>query len=152
MLCPVPGVRYEGRVDSVGFGVTPDTDLIGRLTTPGLPDVQRTLNWVHLASRFPVRIRILNGPPDAFRLGESATVIIRGYALRTDRGRQDMASEPIHLPHPERFSDWFPDFLKKELAPYPGRGALVARIVISATLTMIIIVTFRIPGGVMWAP
>ena len=58
-----------------------------------------------------------------------------------------MASEPIHLPHAERFSDWFPDFLKKELAPYPGRGALVARIIISATLTMIIIVTFRIPGG-----
>ncbi|MGD0892656.1 MAG: FUSC family protein [Terracidiphilus sp.] len=62
-----------------------------------------------------------------------------------------MASEPIHLPHPERFSDWFPDFLKKELAPYPGRGALVARIVISATLTMIIIETFRIPGGVVGA-
>jgi multidrug resistance protein MdtO len=62
-----------------------------------------------------------------------------------------MASEPIHLPHPERFSDWFPDFLKKELTPYPGRAALVARIVISATLTMIIIETFRIPGGVVGA-
>jgi multidrug efflux system membrane fusion protein len=75
-----PNVRYKGIVDSVGFGVTPDSDLIGRLTAPNLPDVQRTLNWVHLASRFPVRIRILNGPPDAFRLGESATVIIRGFA------------------------------------------------------------------------
>jgi multidrug resistance protein MdtO len=62
-----------------------------------------------------------------------------------------MASEPIHLPHEERFSEWFPDFLKKELAPYPGRGALVARMVISATLTMILIVTFRIPGGVVGA-
>ena len=55
-----------------------------------------------------------------------------------------MASEPIYLPHSERFSDWFPQFLKQELAPYPGRGALVARIVISATLTMILLVTFRI--------
>jgi multidrug resistance protein MdtO len=62
-----------------------------------------------------------------------------------------MASEPIHLPHAERFSDWFPEFLKKELAPYPGRGVLVARIVISATLTMIIIEIFRIPGGVVGA-
>ena len=62
-----------------------------------------------------------------------------------------MGSEPIHLPHEERFSAWFPDFLKKELAPYPGRAALVARIVISATLTMIIIETFRIPGGVVGA-
>jgi membrane fusion protein, multidrug efflux system len=75
-----PTVRYKGIVDSVGFGVTPDTDIIGRLTTPGLPDIQRTLNWVHLASRFPVRVRILNGPSDIFRLGESATVIIRGNA------------------------------------------------------------------------
>jgi multidrug resistance protein MdtO len=62
-----------------------------------------------------------------------------------------MASESIHIPHEERFSEWFPKFLKKELAPYPGRGALVARIVISATLTMILIVTFRIPGGVVGA-
>ena len=62
-----------------------------------------------------------------------------------------MASEPPHIPHAERFTDWFPDFLKKELAPYPGRGALVARMVISATLTMILIVTFRIPGGYVGA-
>jgi multidrug efflux system membrane fusion protein len=75
-----PSVRYKGVVDSVGFGVTPDTDLVGRLATPGLPDVQRTLNWVHLASRFPVRVRIQDNPSDVFRLGESAVVIIRGHA------------------------------------------------------------------------
>ena len=75
-----PGVRYKGVVDSVGFGVTPDSDLVGRITTPGLPDVQRTLNWVHLASRFPVRVRIQDQPADVFRLGESAIVIIRGNA------------------------------------------------------------------------
>ncbi|MGA2806775.1 MAG: efflux RND transporter periplasmic adaptor subunit [Terracidiphilus sp.] len=75
-----PSVRYEGVVDSVGFGVTPDTDIVGRLAAPGLPDVQRTLNWVHLASRFPVRIRIQNPPSEVFRLGESAVAIIRGNA------------------------------------------------------------------------
>lgn len=78
-----PNVRYKGVVDSVGFGVTPDTDLVGRIAAPGLPDVQRTLNWVHLASRFPVRVRIQDHPPDVFRLGESAVVIIRGRASRT---------------------------------------------------------------------
>jgi multidrug resistance protein MdtO len=62
-----------------------------------------------------------------------------------------MVSEPIHIPHAERFTDWFPDFLKKELAPYPGRGSLVARMVISATLTMILIITWRIPGGYIGA-
>jgi membrane fusion protein, multidrug efflux system len=72
-----PTVRLQGVVDSVGFGVTPDADLIGRLTQ-GLPDVQRTLNWVHLASRFPVRVRIESGSPNLFRLGESAVVVVRG--------------------------------------------------------------------------
>ena len=40
---------------------------------------------------------------------------------------------------------WFGVFLKEELAPYPGRAALVARMVIAATLVMIIGMTFRIP-------
>jgi multidrug resistance protein MdtO len=59
------------------------------------------------------------------------------------------ATTSIHIPHLPRFAAWFPQFLRRELAPYPGRGALVARTVISATLTMILIVTFRIPGGVV---
>ncbi len=44
-----------------------------------LPDVERTLNWVHLASRYPVRVRITEPPSDSLRLGETAVVIIRGY-------------------------------------------------------------------------
>lgn len=72
-----PGLRLRGVVDSVGYGVTPDSDIVGKLSK-GLPDVQRTLNWVHLASRFPVRIRILDGPSHDFRLGESAVVVVHG--------------------------------------------------------------------------
>ena len=72
-----PEVRFSGVVDSVSFGVTPDADVFGTLT-PGLPDAQRTLNWVHLASRYPVRVRVKDPPPDLFRIGESAVVIIRG--------------------------------------------------------------------------
>jgi len=64
-------------VDSVGFGVTPDPDLIGTLQS-GLPDVQRTLNWVHLASRYPVRVRVLHPIPELFRVGESAVITVRG--------------------------------------------------------------------------
>ena len=73
-----PEVRFSGVVDSVGFGVTPDADVFGTLS-PGLPDAQRTLNWVHLASRYPVRVRVKDPPPDLFRIGESAVVIIRGH-------------------------------------------------------------------------
>jgi multidrug efflux system membrane fusion protein len=80
-----PNIRFKGVVDSVGFGVTPDADLIGTLSQPGLPDVQRTLNWVHLASRFPVRVRIESQPSDIFRLGESAVVVIRGNSSLLSR-------------------------------------------------------------------
>jgi multidrug efflux system membrane fusion protein len=73
-----PEVRFSGVVDSVSFGVTPDADVFGTLT-PGLPDAQRTLNWVHLASRYPVRVRVKDPPPDLFRIGESAVVVIRGH-------------------------------------------------------------------------
>ncbi len=73
-----PTVRLEGVVDSIGYGVTPDTDVISHLGN-GLPDVQRTLNWVHLASRYPVRVRIANTEADSLRLGESAVIVIRGF-------------------------------------------------------------------------
>ena len=72
-----PNIKFHGVVDSIGFGVTPDADVVGKFTQ-GLPDVQRTLNWVHLASRFPVRVRIEEHPSDLFRLSESAVVVIRG--------------------------------------------------------------------------
>ena len=57
----------------------------------------------------------------------------------------------VSLPHAERFTTWFPDFLRKELAPYPGRGAIVARMVIAATITAILVIVFRIPGGAIGA-
>ena len=72
------GFLSTGVVESTGYGVVPDPSLQGRITS-GLPDVQRTLSWVHLASRYPVRIRIQSPPPDGIRLGESAVVVIRGY-------------------------------------------------------------------------
>ena len=73
-----PGIKYDGVVDSVGFGVRPDSTLIGTFSSTGLPDVQRSLNWVHLATRFPVRIRINAPESEPFRLSESAVVVIRG--------------------------------------------------------------------------
>src|ERR1700731_4351442 len=48
---------------------------------------------------------------------------------------------------PRRFSalTWLRAFLQEELAPYPGRTALVARMTLAATLIVIIGMTFRIP-------
>ncbi len=74
-----PNVRYDGIVDSVGYGVQPDSTLVGTFG-PGLPDVQRSLNWVHLATRFPVRVRILAPETEPFRLSESAVVVMRSQS------------------------------------------------------------------------
>jgi membrane fusion protein, multidrug efflux system len=73
-----PDRRFSGIVESIGFGVTPDPDVFGRFE-PGLPDVQRTLNWVHLAARYPVRVRVPDPPAELFRVSESAVIVIRGY-------------------------------------------------------------------------
>ena len=40
---------------------------------------------------------------------------------------------------------WLPDFLREELSPYPGRVALVFRMVVAASLIVIVGMTFRIP-------
>jgi multidrug efflux system membrane fusion protein len=75
-LLSAPNRAVHGTVESIGFGVTPDPDVIGQLGQ-GLPNLQRTLNWVHLASRFPVRVRIDSPATDEFRMGESAVVVVR---------------------------------------------------------------------------
>ena len=47
--------------------------------------------------------------------------------------------------------NWFWDFLKSELTPYPGRAWVVARVTIAATLVMWIVMTFQIPNGFLGA-
>src|SRR5271154_4277867 len=44
---------------------------------------------------------------------------------------------------------WFREFIRWELAPYPGRMNTVIRMTIAATLVMIIVVTFRIPNAAL---
>jgi multidrug efflux system membrane fusion protein len=68
--------KYRGVVESASFGVTPDPDVVGKLSE-GLPEVQRTLNWVRLASRYPVRIKIIDPPPSILRVGQVAIVVMR---------------------------------------------------------------------------
>jgi len=46
---------------------------------------------------------------------------------------------------------WLRDLFREELAPYPGRGALVARMVSAASIVMVINMTFQIPYGVYGA-
>ena len=68
------GQRFQGAVDSISYGVASDE---GGLALPGgLPRIQRTLNWVHVSQRFPVKIRVDNPNPDLFRVGTSAVAVL----------------------------------------------------------------------------
>jgi len=58
-----------------------------------------------------------------------------------------MGSIAQSLPAPNRPLAWLWEWLRDELAPYPGRTLLVARMVTAATLVMIISMTFRLPYG-----
>jgi Fusaric acid resistance protein family len=56
-----------------------------------------------------------------------------------------MAPVEQSLHESTRAPAWFLEFLKRELAPYPGRTGIVVRMLVAATLVMIICETFRIP-------
>ncbi len=62
-----------------------------------------------------------------------------------------MATFAHDIPYASRPLTWFSDFLKHELAPYPGRAVTVTRMVLAATLVMIICNTFRIPYAFLGA-
>ena len=63
-----------------------------------------------------------------------------------------MAAQSAVLPNPiDQGAGWFWNFLKQELIPYPGRLWIVGRITISATIVMILVMTFRIPNGYLGA-
>jgi multidrug efflux system membrane fusion protein len=68
------GQRFKGAVDSISYGIASDE---GGFALPGgLPRIQRTLNWVHVSQRFPVKIRIDNPNPELFRVGTSAVAVL----------------------------------------------------------------------------
>jgi len=68
------GQRFRGSVDSISYGIA--SDEAGLALPGGLPRIQRTLNWVHVSQRFPVKIRIDNPNPELFRVGTSAVAVL----------------------------------------------------------------------------
>jgi len=67
-----PSRPMRGKVDSLGWGVASDVSA----TIGGLPHVERTLNWVRIAARFPVRILLDTPPDDLMRYGATAVIVI----------------------------------------------------------------------------
>jgi len=73
-----PGKHFRGTVVGLGWAVLPENGT----SVNGLPRVERSLDWIRLAARFPVRIEV-EDPDDSFRLGASAVATVRGV-LRAD--------------------------------------------------------------------
>lgn len=64
----------RGTVDGIGSGVL-DSD---RINLPrSVPYVEKSINWVRVAQRFPVRVRLTSPPEQLMRLGASAVIEIR---------------------------------------------------------------------------
>jgi multidrug efflux system membrane fusion protein len=64
----------KGIVQGIGSGVL-DTD---RVNLPhSVPYVERSLNWVKVAQRFPVRLRLQDPPQELVKLGATAVVEVK---------------------------------------------------------------------------
>lgn len=64
----------NGRVEGIGWGISSEDQFnIPR----NLPYVPKSLNWVRVAQRFPVRINLDNPPAELMRIGASAVATVR---------------------------------------------------------------------------
>ncbi|MGC9423828.1 multidrug transporter subunit MdtN [Vibrio sp.] len=67
-------IPVYGRVDSIGWGVISE-ELIN--LPRNVPYVPKSLNWVRIVQRFPVRIIIDNPPASLMRVGASAVAVVK---------------------------------------------------------------------------
>jgi len=90
-----PGYRVEitplgsskvlrGTVDSVAAGVTNSSSTVD---SKGMATIDSNLEWVRLAQRVPVKIRLDNQPGNLYPSGTTATVVVTGA---TDRKNEQL--------------------------------------------------------------
>jgi len=64
----------EAEVQSTGWAIyLPDGSAVDLL-----PEVSQTIDWVRLPQRFPVRVELTGTPPVPLRMGQTASVVVRG--------------------------------------------------------------------------
>jgi len=74
------GRRFRGTVVGLGWAVLPENGT----SVNGLPRVERSLDWIRLAARFPVRIKV-EDPDESFRIGASAVATVQGSPRSVSR-------------------------------------------------------------------
>jgi multidrug resistance efflux pump len=74
-LMTYPNSPLEGQVESLGWGIA-ESD--GAPSADLLPSVAPTFEWIRLAQRIPVRIRLLDVPEEVLlRVGSTASVLVK---------------------------------------------------------------------------
>lgn len=69
-----PDRVFKGEVHGIGWGISPETVIEQQ---EGLTETSPTLDWVRLAQRFPVQVKLLEHDPETpYRVGLTATVQI----------------------------------------------------------------------------
>ena len=87
-LMTYPDKPLEGRVDSVGWGISQDDGSTG---FDLLPNINPTFEWIRLAQRVPVRVHLTDVPEDVkLRVGTTASVLV----MTGTAGQQSGSSVP----------------------------------------------------------
>jgi multidrug resistance efflux pump len=84
-LMTYPGRPIEGVVDSIGWGISQQD---GSTAPNLLPKVSPTFEWIRLAQRIPVRIKLIDVPKEIqLRVGTTGSVLVRkGSAIDRQEG------------------------------------------------------------------
>jgi len=73
-LMTYPDTPIEGRVESLAWGIAQDDGSVGDKL---LPSISPTFEWIRLAQRVPIRVRLLTIPDTIkLRVGTTASVIV----------------------------------------------------------------------------
>lgn len=73
-LMSYPDLPIHGRVESLGWGISPDDGSTGYQL---LPEISATFEWIRLAQRVPVRIGLTDVPDGVeLRMGTTASVVV----------------------------------------------------------------------------
>lgn len=74
-LMSYPNQPLDGRVESIGWGISMENGSTGEFL---LPNVNPTFEWIRLAKRVPVKIKVNDLPPNVIlRMGTTASVLVK---------------------------------------------------------------------------
>ena len=93
-LMSYPQLPLEGRVQSLGWGISPDDGTTGYQL---LPEISATFEWIRLAQRVPVRIHLVEVPDEVkLRMGTTASVVVLTGTHESD-GKNSVPAVPRPL-------------------------------------------------------